>query len=223
LHKGSALHAVPLLGKVDIRCWFTTWRMDANKFSVWNMSNRLLNKCDAITPNSVFTSSCTPAFCYCGLTHHFSLKMNPWHPSKVGNRILSTSSPLTPTLRQSWVKTRKSTNTPTTWFVDGADDVSAAARRIAVHKCVQLELMLGQLANFCPVISMTYLTQSHPYTTGLAGRSKPLLLRAPQCSDNEMDDSCNFLQTVVPYRQWHSRLRQRTSAPVENRTDCANT
>ncbi|KAK2166073.1 hypothetical protein NP493_1338g00041 [Ridgeia piscesae] len=42
---------------------------------------------------------------------------------------------------------RKYTNAPTRGLVDDTNDVPTA-----VQKCVQQELMLGQIANFCPVI-----------------------------------------------------------------------
>jgi hypothetical protein len=38
-------------------------------------------------------------------------------------------------------------------FVDDGEDVAEANRRTAAQKCTHLELMLGQIANYCPTIS----------------------------------------------------------------------
>ena len=47
----------------------------------------------------------------------------------------------------------KSTTSPTRGFTNDDEDVPIARRRTAQKKCTHLELMLGQIANFCPVIS----------------------------------------------------------------------
>ena len=49
--------------------------------------------------------------------------------------------------------------------MNDVNDVPAAARRTAVQKCVQLDLMLGQLTNFCPVISRNSIVK---HSTSLA-------------------------------------------------------
>ena len=48
---------------------------------------------------------------------------------------------------------KKSTTSPTRGFTNDDEDVPIARRRTAQKKCTHLELMLGQIANFCPVIS----------------------------------------------------------------------
>ena len=50
-------------------------------------------------------------------------------------------------------------------LVDDTNDVPTVARRTAVQKCVQMELMLGQIANFCPVISRNAIVK---HSTSLA-------------------------------------------------------
>ena len=50
-----------------------------------------------------------------------------------------------------WLKKTKSA--PLRGFADDADSVPAARRRTAQQKTTMLELMLGQVANYCPIIS----------------------------------------------------------------------
>ena len=51
----------------------------------------------------------------------------------------------------SWKK--KASANPTRGLTDDGATIAADDRRTAVQKCTMLELMLGQIANFCPVIS----------------------------------------------------------------------
>ena len=48
---------------------------------------------------------------------------------------------------------KKATTSPTRGFTNDDEDVPIARRRTAQQKCTHLELMLGQIAHFCPVIS----------------------------------------------------------------------
>ena len=48
---------------------------------------------------------------------------------------------------------KKSKANPLRGFTDDADTVPSASRKTATEKVTQLELMLGQIANFCPIIS----------------------------------------------------------------------
>ena len=49
---------------------------------------------------------------------------------------------------------QKKTNAqPLRGFVDDGEEVAEANRRTAAQKCTHLDLMLGQIANYCPVIS----------------------------------------------------------------------
>ena len=48
---------------------------------------------------------------------------------------------------------KKSSTAPQRGLTDDGEGVPAAPRRTALQKNVHLELMLGQIANFCPVIS----------------------------------------------------------------------
>ena len=50
-----------------------------------------------------------------------------------------------------WAK--KTRAAPLRGFDDDGNDVAAAQRRTAAQKVIHLELMLGQIANFCPIIS----------------------------------------------------------------------
>ena len=50
-----------------------------------------------------------------------------------------------------WLK--KSPGSPRRGFQDDPETVPQASRRTAQQKCTHLELMLGQIANYCPVIS----------------------------------------------------------------------
>ena len=55
---------------------------------------------------------------------------------------------------------KKSNADPLRGFEDDNDDVPAATRRTAHQKCAHLELMLGQIANFCPVVSRNTITKN---------------------------------------------------------------
>lgn len=57
-----------------------------------------------------------------------------------------------------WSKKTKAD--PLRGFVDDADPVPAAQRRTAQQKVNMLELMLGQIANYCPIISRNTLVKS---------------------------------------------------------------
>ena len=48
---------------------------------------------------------------------------------------------------------KKSAITPLRGFIDDDDPIPEDQRKTAVQKCTHLELMLGQIANFCPIIS----------------------------------------------------------------------
>jgi len=48
---------------------------------------------------------------------------------------------------------KKSPGSPRRGFQDDPETVPQASRRTAQQKCTHLELMLGQIVNYCPVIS----------------------------------------------------------------------
>ena len=48
---------------------------------------------------------------------------------------------------------KKSAANPNRGFLDDQDDVPVANRRTAIQKRTHLEMMLGQIANYCPVIN----------------------------------------------------------------------
>ena len=58
----------------------------------------------------------------------------------------------------SWQK--KSPTHPLRGLTDDDEEVPAARRRTAQQKCTHLELMLGQIANFCPIISRNTIVKS---------------------------------------------------------------
>ena len=59
---------------------------------------------------------------------------------------------------------KKSSSDPYRGLVDDGDDVAAADKKTAADKLEILELMLDQIANWCPVISRTILVN---HTTSL--------------------------------------------------------
>ena len=77
--------------------------------------------------------------------------------SKLGGRILSIHSLWTLILPPFWqtiLRGRKKLSTaPLRGLTTDREDVSTSHQRTAIQKNVHLELMLGQIANFCPVIS----------------------------------------------------------------------
>ena len=48
---------------------------------------------------------------------------------------------------------KKSSTTPPRGFADDGDNIPEASRCTAAQKLTHLELMLGQIANYCPIIS----------------------------------------------------------------------
>ena len=56
-------------------------------------------------------------------------------------------------LKDDFTWQKKSTTQPTRGLTDDGEAVAAESRKTAAQKLVQLELMLGQIANFCPVIA----------------------------------------------------------------------
>ncbi len=55
---------------------------------------------------------------------------------------------------------RKTSTNPTRGFEDDGETVPEARRRTAAQKVTHLELMLGQIANFCPVVSRNTIVKS---------------------------------------------------------------
>lgn len=62
---------------------------------------------------------------------------------------------------------KKSRTTPLRGFRDDGDNVAAARRRTAQQKVNQLELMLGQIANYCPVISRNTIVRNSTSVEGI--------------------------------------------------------
>ena len=57
-----------------------------------------------------------------------------------------------------WLKKTKSN--PNRGFTDDGENVSETKRKTAIQKVTQLEMMLGQIANYCPVISRNTVLKS---------------------------------------------------------------
>ena len=63
--------------------------------------------------------------------------------------------------RATWLK--KSKNSPLRGFTDDGSSVPEASRNTAQQKVSKLELMLGQIANYCPVISRNTIVKNSTY------------------------------------------------------------
>ena len=61
-------------------------------------------------------------------------------------------------LGASWEKLNR--DSPLRGFVDDANDIPVGERKTAQQKCNMLQLMLGQIANYCPVISRNSLVKT---------------------------------------------------------------
>ena len=66
---------------------------------------------------------------------------------------------------RTWEK--KTANNPLRGFVDDGETVPATKRKTASQKVAQLELMLGQIANFCPVISRNTIVKQSTSIPGI--------------------------------------------------------
>ena len=72
----------------------------------------------------------------------------------------SLDSNFAPFLSDSVTWQKKSANTPLRGFTDNGEAVPLTRRHTAIQKNMHLELMLGQVANFCPVISQNSTTKN---------------------------------------------------------------
>ena len=62
---------------------------------------------------------------------------------------------------------RKTSSSPLQGFKNDGEDVLAANRRTAAQKVSHLELMLGQIANYCPVISRNIIVKNSTSVNGI--------------------------------------------------------
>ena len=65
-----------------------------------------------------------------------------------------------------WLK--KTNAQPLRGFHNDGEDVAEANRRTSAQKCTHLELMLGQIANYCPVISRNTIVKNSTSIKSLA-------------------------------------------------------
>ena len=73
---------------------------------------------------------------------------------------LSLDANFAPFLTDSFKWTKKTVDDPNRGFTDDSLAVPEERRRTAAQKCAHLELMLGQIANFCPIISRNSIVKS---------------------------------------------------------------
>ena len=81
-----------------------------------------------------------------------------WHQNLL--YILTLDSNFSEYLAEDFAWVKKSAANPTRGLVGDGDAVPAATRKTAAQKLAQLKLMLGQIANYCPVISRNSITKS---------------------------------------------------------------
>ena len=62
---------------------------------------------------------------------------------------------------------RKTSSSPLRGFENDGEDVLEANRRTAARKVTHLELMLGQIANYCPVISRNIIVKNSTSVNGI--------------------------------------------------------
>jgi len=74
--------------------------------------------------------------------------------------ILSLDAKFTPYLAADMVWQKKSATNPNRGFVNDAEPIAEADRKTAAQKSAILDLLLGQIANFCPVISRNSIVKS---------------------------------------------------------------
>ena len=94
-----------------------------------------------------------------------------------------------------WLK--KSKAQPLRGFVDDTADVPAASRLTAIQKVCSLELMLRQIANYCPIISRRTLVKNATslefiWQTIILPR-KPLNKVCPLCKQVGRPETSHFL------------------------------
>ena len=93
------------------------------------------------------------------LTKHESI--NPFEAWRQNLQYsLSLDSNFAPFLADGVTWQKNSANTPLRGFTDDGEAVPLARRRTAIQKNMRLELMLGQVANFCHVISRNSITKT---------------------------------------------------------------
>ena len=73
---------------------------------------------------------------------------------------LSLDADFAPFLADNFTWLKKSSTTPNRGLQPDGDDVPTTRRRTAFQKNLHLELMLGQIANFCPVISRSSIVKN---------------------------------------------------------------
>ena len=73
---------------------------------------------------------------------------------------LALDSQFAPFLAEGFVWEKKTKSSPLRGFTDDGADVPSLSRRTAPQKVQMLDLMLGQVANYCPVISRNTITKN---------------------------------------------------------------
>jgi len=81
--------------------------------------------------------------------------------------VLSLDNNFAPFLIDGVTWEKKSPASPVRGFADDADTVPEASRRTAAQKATHLELMLGQIANYCPIISRNTIVKNSTSMTNI--------------------------------------------------------
>ena len=79
-----------------------------------------------------------------------------------------------PFLAENFTWQKKTAANPNRGLQDDGDDVPANDRRTAVQKSASLDLMLGQIANFCPVIARNAIVEFYFLELNLAANQTTL-------------------------------------------------
>ena len=80
---------------------------------------------------------------------------------------LSLDTNFSPYLVEGYTWGKKTKTAPLRSFTDDGEDIPAAQRKTAVHKNATLELLLGQIANYCPVISRNSIVKNSTCLTDI--------------------------------------------------------
>ena len=106
---------------------------------------------------------------------------------------------------------KKTRNSPLRGFRDDAADMPEERRRTAQQKVNMLELMLGQIANYCPVISRNTIVKNSTSIENIYGKlfvyildsnpREPILLTSMPLNWNQMRDQRTCIRGL-----WYSLM-----------------
>ena len=93
---------------------------------------------------------------------------------------------------------KKTKAQPLRGFVDDGESVPTAKRLTARQKTNFLELMLGQIANYCPIISRSTLVKSRPPSSSFGRPLESTLVFRSQALISLTSRTYTLLRTSVP-------------------------